>query len=109
VTGFTNGEENAMDKYEMVSKPKGPGSCEDAMKAVGGAHASPVRVLWFHFTLCTHPHSTLALASSPPYPAVSSYFLYYSPPSPPHPPITNLSCPLCTPVTFRQVQGWRRV
>lgn len=35
-TGFTNAEEHAVQKYEVVSKPTGPGSCEDAMQAAGG-------------------------------------------------------------------------
>jgi len=37
VTGFTNAEENAVGKYEAVSTPSGPGSCEDVMTAAGGA------------------------------------------------------------------------
>merc|ERR1712070_499689 len=35
-TGFTNGEENAVSKYDVVSKPSGPGSCEDLMSEKGG-------------------------------------------------------------------------
>ena len=35
VTGFTNGEENAVQKYEVVSAPSGPGSCEDVLNAKG--------------------------------------------------------------------------
>lgn len=41
VTGFTNAEEGVMNKYEAVSQPSGPGSCEDAMTAAGGAHTFP--------------------------------------------------------------------
>ncbi len=36
VTGFTNGEENAVSKYEVVSKPSGPGSCQDVLTEKGG-------------------------------------------------------------------------
>merc|ERR1712216_383250 len=36
LTGFTNAEENAVSKYEVVSEPSGPGSCEDALTAAGG-------------------------------------------------------------------------
>ena len=36
ITGFTNGEEAAVGKYEVVSAPSGPGSCEDALTAIGG-------------------------------------------------------------------------
>ena len=32
VTAFTNGEEEAMGKTDIVAKPSGPGSCEDAMQ-----------------------------------------------------------------------------
>jgi hypothetical protein len=39
VTGFTNAEENVVNKYEAVSVPSGPGSCQDAMTAAGGAPA----------------------------------------------------------------------
>ena len=35
LTGFTNGEENAMSKYEVVSKPSGPGSCQDLLSERG--------------------------------------------------------------------------
>lgn len=35
VTGFTNGEENAVSKYDVVSAPSGPGSCEDVLKGLG--------------------------------------------------------------------------
>uniref|UniRef100_A0A7S3JZG6 DJ-1/PfpI domain-containing protein n=1 Tax=Aureoumbra lagunensis TaxID=44058 RepID=A0A7S3JZG6_9STRA len=35
ITAFTNDEENAVGKYEIVSKPSGPGSCEDNLKALG--------------------------------------------------------------------------
>ena len=35
ITGFTNAEENAVSKYEVVSEPSGPSSCEDALKAAG--------------------------------------------------------------------------
>ena len=35
ITGFTNGEENAVSKYEVVSEPSGPGSCEDLLSARG--------------------------------------------------------------------------
>jgi len=34
-TGFTNAEEQAVEKYDVVSKPSGPGSCEDVLGAVG--------------------------------------------------------------------------
>lgn len=36
VTGFTNEEENAVGKYETVSEPNGPGSCQDKLGAQGG-------------------------------------------------------------------------
>ena len=35
VTGFTNAEENAVGKYDVVSTPSGPGSCEDVLGAIG--------------------------------------------------------------------------
>ena len=35
VTAFSNAEENAMSKYEVVSEPSGPGSCEDALTTAG--------------------------------------------------------------------------
>jgi len=35
VTAFTNGEENAMSKYDVVSTPSGPGSCEDVLSQRG--------------------------------------------------------------------------
>lgn len=35
-TGFTNLEEAAQGKYEVVSKDSGPGSCEDTMREAGG-------------------------------------------------------------------------
>lgn len=35
VTAFTNAEEGKMGKYEVVSKPSGPGSCQDAMTEAG--------------------------------------------------------------------------
>jgi len=31
VTGFTNAEENAVAKYDIVSAPTGPGTCEDVL------------------------------------------------------------------------------
>ncbi|KAL3927190.1 MAG: hypothetical protein SGPRY_002939, partial [Prymnesium sp.] len=34
-TGFTNAEERAMSKYEVVSEPSGPGSCEDVLGKLG--------------------------------------------------------------------------
>ena len=33
--GFTNGEENAVSKYEVVSEPSGPGSCQDLLSERG--------------------------------------------------------------------------
>merc|ERR1719183_2889189 len=36
VTGFTNAEENVVGKYDVVSEPSGPGSCEDALAKAGG-------------------------------------------------------------------------
>ncbi|KAJ8612704.1 hypothetical protein CTAYLR_008961 [Chrysophaeum taylorii] len=35
VTAFTNAEENVMNKYDAVSKPTGPGSCEDVLGGLG--------------------------------------------------------------------------
>ena len=35
LTGFTNGEENAVSKYEVVSEPSGPGSCQDLLSERG--------------------------------------------------------------------------
>lgn len=35
VTGFTNAEEAAVGKTEVVAVPSGPGSCEDALSAAG--------------------------------------------------------------------------
>lgn len=35
VTGFTNAEEVAVGKTDVVAVPSGPGSCEDALTAVG--------------------------------------------------------------------------
>jgi len=35
VTGFTNAEENAVSKYDVVSKPSGPGSVQDALSEAG--------------------------------------------------------------------------
>lgn len=35
VTGFTNAEEVAVGKTEVVAEPSGPGSCEDVLKAAG--------------------------------------------------------------------------
>jgi len=35
MTGFTNGEENAVNKYEVVSEPTGPGSCQDLLSTRG--------------------------------------------------------------------------
>lgn len=37
VTAFTNGEEVAVSKLDVVSKPSGPGSCEDILGPVCGA------------------------------------------------------------------------
>lgn len=37
MTAFTNGEENAMSKYEVVSEPTGPGSCQDLLGARGAS------------------------------------------------------------------------
>lgn len=38
MTGFTNGEEDAVQKYAMVSKPQGPGSNEDVLKERGAEY-----------------------------------------------------------------------
>jgi len=38
VTGFTNGEENYCSRYETVSKPTGPGSCEDVFGELGAKY-----------------------------------------------------------------------
>lgn len=35
ITGFTNAEEEAVGKTEVVAKPSGPGSCEDALSEAG--------------------------------------------------------------------------
>jgi len=35
VTGFTNAEEEAVGKTEVVAEPSGPGSCEDVLTAAG--------------------------------------------------------------------------
>lgn len=35
VIGFTNAEETAVGKTEVVAEPSGPGSCEDALTAAG--------------------------------------------------------------------------